>query len=247
MLRRTLDPAVFDRVANHPDVRPWLGGSGELSFAATLSDPANIALCCDAGGWLLTRHESGVYEAHSLFLPGTADVPAMAMAGFEYLFTATDCVEVVSKVPLANRPALGLANAVGLREKFRRPDAWPTPDGGACDVSYRALTLEGWSQRAAGLEAHGEWFHGQLEAAKAAAGSELPTHPHDPAHERAVGASVLMFRAGNVRKAVWAYNRWARLAGYRTIELLSELPAVVDVRDAIIEVRGESMEVLSCR
>ena len=38
-----------------------------------------------------------------------------------------------------------------------------------------------------------------------------------------------------------------RLAGYQPIALLSETPVVVDVGDAIVEVSGARMEVLTCR
>jgi hypothetical protein len=246
-LRRVLDAVVLNRVVNDPRVRPWLGGKGELDLSSVAADPRNIALVCETGGFLLIKQEAGCYEVHSQFLPDTPDVVEMARAGFEYLFTATDCQEITSKVPLENKRAVGLARAVGLRERFRRPKAWPGPEGTLGDVSYQAISFDDWKARTPGLAEHGRWFHERLEQAKTQGGSPLPAHDDDDAHDRAVGASVLMFRATNTRKAVLTYNRWARLAGYQSIELLSEQPAIVDVRDAVIEVRGHDMEVILCR
>lgn len=56
-----------------------------------------------------------------------------------------------------------------------------------------------------------------------------------------------MIRAGQVAKGVQFYNRWASLAGYQSIAVLSVTPTILDVRDAVIEVRGGQMEVLQCR
>mgnify|MGYP001578648080 FL=1 len=61
-----------------------------------------------------------------------------------------------------------------------------------------------------------------------------------------VGATVAMLRSGNARKAVVFYNAWARFAEYATVELLREQPIVLDVRDAVIEVRATEGEVLRC-
>lgn len=249
-LRRTLDASFLNSVANDPGVRPWLGcvelgcADGTIDLTLAVSDPANVALVCDAGGFLLTNAGAGEYEVHSMFLPagrGRMTVPAMR-AGFEYMFTRTDCQRIVTKVPDDNAAAAGLARLGGFREEFRRDSVWNSRG-----VSYRSISLENWAMSSADLEVHGEWFHKHLEAAKLAAGSSLESHAHDPAHERAVGATVLMARSGQGLKGVKFYNRWASLAGYQSIDMLSEKPAILDVRDAIIEVRGGDMEVLLCR
>lgn len=249
-LKRTLDASFLNRVANDPEVRPWLGcmelgcAEGLIDLSVAVADLANVALVCDAGGFLLTSAGDREYEVHSMFLPASRrgiTVPAMR-AGFEYMFTRTDCQRIVTKVPDDNAAAAGLARLGGFTEKFRREGVW---NGGG--VSYQAITLDSWAMGCAALEAHGEWFHEQLEVAKRADGSELPTHPHDPAHERAVGAAVLMIGAGQTQKGVRLYNRWASLAGYQSISVLSVTPTILDVRDAIVEVHGDQMEVLLCR
>jgi len=247
LVRRTLNPTFLNTVANHPQVRPMVGGEGPLDLSALIADPANIALEAEHGGWVLARHEPGIYELHTLFTPagrGRACRQA-ARAMLAYVFTATDAREIVTRVPAHNRGAAFAAALFGFEERFSRENAFRTSAGETVSVSYQALSLDRWIAGSPDVLGQGHWFHAKLEGAKA--GSALPTHADDPAHDRAVGAAILMIRAGNPRKGVWAYNRWARLAGYAPIALITENPLVIDVRDAVIEVRDGAMEVLLCR
>jgi hypothetical protein len=248
-VKRTFDAAFLNRVANHPDVRPWIGGTGELDLSAVVAAPRNFALVTPAGGWVLAMHEPGTYELHTLMLPqgrGREHFRAGA-EGLRYMFAATDAREIVTRVPVNNRAAVFSARYFGFRERFRRKDAWRGSDGVAHDVSFQALTLEDWYVRDSGCLEAGEVFHAQIEVAKAACGSALPDHPEDFAHDQAAGAAALMIGAGNSRKGVWFYNRWAALAGYAPIAVLSETPLVIDAgANVIVEVREGRMEVLQC-
>ena len=248
MIRRSFDAARFNEIANHESVRPWLGGEGELDLAGIVSNPANVALLGDHGGFVNHNLGEGRYEVHSLFLPeGRGSVAIEAMRrGMEYMFTATDCVELVTKCPDGNRAALGIARVGGIEEQFRREAAWSF-NGDLVGVSYRAISLAKWISRAPECLVRGQWFHKKLEAAKVNSGSNLVAHEDDEAHDRAVGASVLMALAGNARKSVWAYNRWAIFAGYQPIMLLSDAPILIDVVDAIVSPKADDMEILLCR
>jgi hypothetical protein len=236
MIRRTMDAAFLNGVANHPDVRPWLEGPvGPLDLSPLLDDARNHALVNDCGGFVYLFQEPGLYEVHSLLLPeGRAGSSAAAMDGLRHMFTRTDCVEVQTRVPEANKAALGLTRAMGFARLFDRPGN-----------GYWSLTLDRWRARDPELAAHGERFHVMLEIAKAATGSTLPTHDDDEAHDRAAGASLLMAEAGQVAKAVRTYNRWARFAGYQSIEMRSD--SVIDARDALLGVSGGIVEVLKCQ
>ena len=85
------------------------------------------------------------------------------------------------------------------------------------------------------------WFHDRL--------AELtqPGHPENEAHNRAVGAAVLMMQAGNPIKAINTYNAWAAFAQYEQIKLISLNPVVIDMHDAVLELDGDDMEILLCR
>ena len=245
MIERSFDATFFNEVANHPDVRPWLGGTHAIDLTPTLADPNNYALRCEGGGFVLHRHEPGIYEVHSQFLPGARRHTRTAMrAGFRYMFERTDAARIVTKCPKGNRGAGALANAAGFRHLFRREAAWD--DGGAVD--YLALDIDDWALARPEHAADGKLFHDAIETAKEASGSRLTVHGHDEPHERVVGAVWRLVRAGNAAKGVALYNRWARLAGYAPINLISEHPATVDVIDAVVALSPDlTMEVLLCR
>lgn len=236
MIRRTMSAAFLNEVANHPDVRPLIGGDGALDLTEALGNPQNVALVNDEGGFVYLAQGGGAYEVHSLFLPGRTTAVDAARASLRYMFTATDCLEVITKVSIGNRAAKGLTLACGFDKVFSR-------DGS----EFFSLPFARWRARDGEIAAAGHWFHEELEAAKAAAGSPLPTHDDDEAHDRAVGASVLMARAGNPLKAADTYNAWARFAGYQPIRLINLSPPIFDVVDAVIQIQPDAMEVLLCR
>jgi len=244
VIRRTFDPSFLNTVINHPEVRPFMApGTEPLDVTTGVSSPANFALVTEGGGFILHCHEPGIYEVHSQFLPeyrGGHAAKAMR-AGFDYMFTRTDATRIVTQVPDNNPAARGFARLARFRPMFRREAGLMGP------TEYMGLSVEEWAQDNRSLEADGEWFHGKLEEAKKRAGSELAVHGHDPAHERAVGASVRMIKAGNAAKGVAFYNRWARLAGYAPITLISAQPVVIDVVDAVVGLADNDMEILLCR
>lgn len=232
MIRRTLDPAFLNGVANHPEVRPWLQGEGPLDLSGVISDPSNIALQAEHGGWVLQALSPGVYEVHSMFLPEGrgAGVARALVAALDYVFSATDCIRLVTRLPAGNVRAAALGRMAGFRPWFG---------------DRARIEIEDWAQSSKACLEAGEWFHERLEAAKTASGSALETHDDDSAHDHAVGAAVLMCRAGNGPKGVWHYNAWAAASGYAPVTLVSVNPLVIDVVDAVLE--GPDMEVLLCR
>lgn len=248
MITRATDAAFLNKVANSPEVRPYVGpGDNELDLTSLIANPANIALETESGGWVLINLMSGVYELHTLFLPSGrgAGYFAAAHEALRWMFTRTDCLEILTRCPHDNPAARMAAVKVGFREWFHRDAVWQSGLGEPCGVSYQALTLDGWIARDDEIAYVGHDFHVQLENAKLAHGSDLPDHPEDEAHDRVVGAAFLMARHGLMGKAVAVYNRWATFAGYVPIKALSE--TIVDVQDAILEVVNGEMRVLGVR
>lgn len=252
-LTRTMDATALNAVANHPDVRPWLGGEGPLDLNGAAQNPNNVVLVTEGGGFLLIKHEPGIYEVHTLFLPEARGPQLMGLVaeGLRFMFSATDCSQIQTKVPDGNLAAMRLAVAAGFQPMFRRDVAFTDPAGTVVGMEYLSLAFDRWRENDATLEGEGAAFHEALEAARLAAGAEWPDHPKDPAHDRAAGAASLMAKAGNCRKAVWLYNGWARLAGYPLITLASENPPVIDMSvgdiRAIVQASPSGMEVLLCR
>jgi len=249
-VQRTFSADFFNSVANTPGVREFLGqGDDQLDLEPIIKSPSNFCFQAEGGGFVCHQHEPGIYEVHSMFLPearGTGVAHAMRDS-MAYMFLQTDCVELVTRVPETNRAAKVLARIGGFKEKFSRKHAWPAP-GGPSAVSYQGLSLLSWTLAAAAMADEGEGFHNELLRLKESQGSELVAHDDDPVHDAVVGATIKMVKLGNAVKGVQTYNRWARLAGYEPVKLLSTHPAVVDLHDAVVSFRApDQMEFLLCR
>jgi hypothetical protein len=80
-----------------------------------------------------------------------------------------------------------------------------------------------------------------------AAGSPLPVHDDEPAHDRMVGAVSRMCHRGQARKGVILYNCWANAARYVPIALLADNPPLVDVVDGVVSIEGGAMKVLAVK
>lgn len=229
MLTRTYSGETLSAVANHADVRPYVLGEGEITVNLGATD---YALEGEQGGFFFHNLAPGLYEVHSLVLPsgrGRWSYHAMLEAR-DRLFSETPCLELVTKVPDANRAAYGLARLAGMRVQFRRGD-----------TSYMTLGWIDAALKSVACRAEGVRFHDWLESV--GAHSE---HPDDPVHDHIVGASLLRARAGLPEVAVSLYNRWAAFSGYVPIMLTGSAPIEFDITDAAIRLHpnGE-MERLS--
>lgn len=245
MFHRTMDATFANVVANHPEIRPYLGNGNEpLDLGPIAANPENIILeAPDRGVWILQAILPAVYELHTCFLPEARgrEYFAIAKSALDYIFTTTDALEIVTKCPDENGGARMAAGIIGFRERFRREGAWET----GCGVSYQALTVDDWYTRSKACWLAGRHFHEDIEAAKIDAGVTATPHPEDKAHDRAVGAAYLMIKAGMTDKGIGFFNRWASFAGYATIMSLGH--NVIDIRDAVVEVLDGQMRVMLVR
>lgn len=246
---RHIDAARVNEIANHPDVRPWVaGGTDALDLSSVVANAANVLLMNEHGGCFFERVGAGIFEVHTLFRPegrGPAAVAAVQDA-LHWMFTQTDCVELQTKVPDGNKGALGLVRAIHGTLQFRRDAVWQGPTG-MVGCGYYSLTISDWAGKCDAAMEAGHWFHDKLEAAKVAAGADSPVHDDDDAHDRYVGATIEMMVAGQVGKALWFYNRWARFAGYAPVQQIASDPPVIDIQDAILALKPNNFEVLLCR
>jgi hypothetical protein len=159
LLARTMDARFLNKVANDAAVRSWLGGDGDIDLTGTLADAKNVALVNEAGGFIFIWDEATRYELHTLFLEegrGAGILPA-AEEAFRFLFTATDCLEIFTKVPEGNRAADLMARRAGFTPIYSREAAWP--DGSS--VTYFSMTFDAWREHdsrlveeGAGLSSH---------------------------------------------------------------------------------------------
>lgn len=238
----------INAVANHPDVRPWVGGTGPIDLSPVVANLANVLLMGEGGGVLFVCLAPGLYEAHTQFLPearGANALQAVKDALF-WVFTRTDCIEITTRVPDGNAAALGLVRSIRGTHLFDRPKAWETPSG-LVGVKYYSTTLAEWVRHEDRLVASGEAFHDKLAEAKLRMGASNPPHDDDDAHDRYVGAAVEMIGAGQIDKGIAFYTRWAVFAGYVPVRQIATNPPLLDIGDAVLAVRGDSFDVLLCR
>lgn len=169
-----------------------------------------IGLEFDTGGWVFHRLSPGYYEVHTLFLPKSRNVREKSRQAARYMFTATDCNELVTKVPADLPHALSLARSAGFAERFSRSGAWPRIDG-PVGVAYLGLTLDEWVASSPEMVAEGGAFHEAL--------GEHKDHGEDRVHDAYAGFGIACWKAGQPLKGLWHYNRWAVFAGYRPLEM----------------------------
>lgn len=241
-MKRSLYADAFNEIANDPDVRPWLGfGRGAIDLAPVVGDPRNFCFLTPGGhgGYVMHRLADGLYEAHTLSHPGKSAVPMARLRNdvLDYIFTATDCVEITTKVPDQHPTAEAWASAAGFNKAFRREGGFVLDDL-EVGFSVYSLSYQRWALWSRHLDKAGQWFHDMLKGAGAA------NHPDDPDHDRWVGATIEACRGGQAYKGVVLYNRWALQAGYAPVTLLSTAPVVVDVGDAVVHLIDGRMEVL---
>lgn len=236
LLERSFDAGFFNSVMNHPDVRPHIGpGPKVLDVSAFVADANNVALANEHGGFLFHRYAPGIYEVHTQFLPSGRGKQALESAQYAafWMFTQTDCMEILTKIQADNRPAIKLTVAMGFDFLYEHD----RPEWG--QVKYYRLDYHRWVNRCTYLPEKGRWFHERLEALRGFG----PGHEDDAAHDRYVGATVVMIQAGNTAKAIHTYSRWAQLSGYCPLKVVGTDPLVLDVGDGLIAVENGTFTV----
>lgn len=223
-LERTFDGARLQRVVEDPSVLPHIAcGDSGVNLAPYVEHEANVCLMNEHGGFLYVRLDHGTYEVHTQFLPSGRGPDALIAAreSLLWMFTRTDCVEVLTKVPVGNRGGEGLARAVGFVHEHRGHHQ--TAGGNRVELDYFALRYEDWFRSARDLVDKGRWFHDQLQAS-----GVHPNHEEDDWHNRAAGFALLCVEGGQIGKAVRLYNRWAAFYGFLPVKVVSIDPPVFD-------------------
>lgn len=242
MIKRHFTADSLNEVVNHPSVYEWVRGAatGPLDLTIPVLDEDNVLLMGEYGGVLFIKHSPGTYEAHTQVLPDgrgpwTVD---MVNEALRWMFTKTDAIEIVTRVPKGNIAAMALARAINGRPEFTIKMGW-IHEGEVIPADIYALRIQDWMAKAPNLEAKGKWFHERLEAEYDRLGYEEPIHPEDPLHDRYVGAAVEMIMGGQPYKAVIFYNRWAGMTGYAPVKVVSTNPTVIDIHESLLMMRED--------
>lgn len=249
-IERHSDAAHLNSVCNHPDVYPWVAGStnGPLDFSPVAGSPDVYILMGEHGGQIYHRLQPGLFEAHSQCRPEGRGLWMLEATRktLHWIFTRTECMEILTRVPHGNTSARSLAQAIGGRQDFTAPKGWVF-DGKPIAAEIFSLKVQDWMRHAPGLAERGKWFHDRLKAEFDRHGASELAHEDDDTHDRYVGAAVDMMFGGQPFKAEGLYNRWAMLAGYRPITVVHDNPLAVDIGTALLVMRGDDFFIPSLK
>lgn len=257
LVKRSFDADAINQIINHPSVFQYASTQGvdRLDVSPLVADKRNVLLMAEGGGILCLWQEPCVYEVHTNFLKPDRErqsqagpyIRNMCLAAYRWMFTHTDCIYLLTRIPAHNRAAAVFSPLVGWVKEFERKAAWATVDGEMVDVTYHALRYDDWVRKTPDLMRVGREFHELLEAEFRRHGHAEKPHPDEDCHDLHVGACVEMILAGQIDKALEFYNRWARFAGYGPIALVSRAPAVIDIGTSLLQVKDGAFKVIMVR
>jgi hypothetical protein len=245
-MRREFTAQRINKIMNDPSVRPWIALAGdekELDLTDFLRDLNNILLMTSdgLGGCIFHFRGDGCYEVHIQFLPEVRGKEALRSVqdALQWMFTRTPCMELWTKVPEKNDSARMMARMIhGVHE-------FDCGEFNSQRVEHWALRYNDWLRTASGIAGIGKSFHDRLEVLMKNA--NLMHEPHDDLawHNRVVGATFEMILHGQALKGLVLYNRWARQAGFQEIKVISEVPLVLDIREAVLILNEGQFEALA--
>lgn len=235
--------ARINKVVNDPSIFDWVRGNhkGALDLAPVIANPNNILLMGQHGGILFVQLQPGLYEAHTQVMPegrGKWTV-AMTQAALHWMFTRSDCFEVMSRCPQGNLGARALIKRVNGQLAFINPLGWVRDDK-PIPADVYSWTIQHWVTTAPGLEERGQWLQNTVSDAYRKFSKGVLPYIDDTLFNRYAGMAAEMFLNKHGPKAVLLYNRWAKMAGRDNIDLMcAENPTAIRTRDAILMVRED--------
>ena len=161
IVERHLTADRLNVIVNDPSVYPWVHGNfeGPLDLNPLVEDQNNLLVLGEHGGVMFIQYLVGVYEAHTQILPAGRGRWAVecVRACLTYLFTRTNAVECLTRVPHGNIGAKALARAIGGVKEFTNPKGW-VKDGKTLSTDVYGLRIQDWMRAAPDLPIWGEWL-----------------------------------------------------------------------------------------
>lgn len=244
-LHREFNSTRINEILNHPSIRPWIAndGDGIVDIQKQLDNRANILLMGEHGGVLFLYVMSGIYEAHTQVLPSGRGkwMQALAHSCIHWMFTKTDCYELLTRVPKPHIIARAATIRSGGKYEFTREDGCLFK-GEITPVDFFSMRIQDWAASGVYLEKIGEWFHIRLNEEAKKLGIVSPAHENDRNHNFVVGAVYSLFKNHQYLKALNIYNRWAILSRHATISLVSKDPHIIKMDIGFLKMNNEDIE-----
>lgn len=243
-IERATSAGRINEILNHPRVRPWVADAadGVIDISETVGNPQNVCLVGQYGAFVCFKFFAGTYEVHTAILPEGRGrwAKEFAEAGAHFMFTATDCIEILTRVPDGHVAAAVLTRMMDFQMQFSTP-----PEclflGKLVRCSIYALSIQDWAKRVSaesGARFH-DWLNVQVKTGDA-------PHAPDDDHNRIVGITLDMFRAGQAAKATAWYNRYALAARHPPILLISREPPRIKFDAGILTLDGDEIGYEPC-
>lgn len=228
-------PHHLNRLLSDPSIEPWVRGYaiGKLDASRLLEDPSIIVLGGKFAACVLRQVMPGLYDLHVQCVPEGRGkwMLDFSRAAFHWLFCRTDCMEIMGRLPTGNLPVKAYARSLGFRHRFTSQKGWvkdldPLP----CDIV--SICLHDWVAAAPGLVERGHWVAEHLQVSWV------------QEEERFIGLAMEMLLSGQtqVMKAVVWHNRWADMAGFPIMQILTLDPLAVILAGTQIIVRPQSQD-----
>src|SRR6266481_7406635 len=111
-IERHFSAERINEVINDSSVRPWVAnGSEVLDVAKHVGNRSHVLLMGEHGGCMFFKFLPGVYEVHTqVERAGRGEwTNALTAACARWMFTRTDCYEILTRVPHGHEPARAAA------------------------------------------------------------------------------------------------------------------------------------------
>lgn len=141
-MKRAQDPAFLELIANNPRVFKNVTCKGVDRIELSSIWNNCVGLEFDTGGFLFHRHDPGVYEVHTLFLPKSKNVQVYAAMAANFIFNLDAellLTQVARDLPHVRRLALS--------QGFTKFDeGFLQRDSGDIVTDYYELSKESWKE-----------------------------------------------------------------------------------------------------
>ncbi len=222
-----------------------LGGDGPLDFTEPAGNTRNYLFANHQGGFFVHNIFGTKYEVHSVFNPdrhGAKEIITLMLSAQDFMFSMTDCTELLTKVPDRNLGARWLAHR-GHFERYGEMENWKPGQ----KAELMAFPLDRWALLCSTHARLAGDFIAQLQRSRVWDDPPPFTDNRDGAHELMLGAMWHLMGVGNVAKGVDLYNSYTLPRGRRPANIISGQPPVVDIGYAIVGLEEDGTKVMLCR
>lgn len=248
-LKRQKDASLLNEIFNHPSVFPHVNNNqtAPIDCAIYFTDPRNVCFASAEGAVIFHCRMPGIYEMHTGVLPGARGSRMIegSRQAFFYMFTQTDCVEVLTHCPHGNSNAKAGALLAGMKYQWTSDRVYWSK-GDLVDSDIYGVTVYDWWPSAPNLEQIGTWFHAALNETLRGIGKEPLPEPSDRMYRRIAGAAAAMIHGGQALTGISLYNRWASMAMRHLVQIVSLSPLVIDIMGIKLAVSAQHMEIIEC-